>query len=405
MDGIWARLSLREPCIKAVTEVAYFQPERALRFADDLIRSGGYAYDLTDLLKYASYSWKCVARACGLLWQLATHDETPSAERAVKVLADLCAVEVYKPFEYNEIVVDFGLSLLEKDDSWRGKNTPFHILEGILRTEGEIHETTGWTLTIKTYGVSPTFAAPLRKKAVDATIKLLSHPNTKIALAAAQFLKKSVHYPMRGGPRTEWTAEFISTLEKIEKTMKGELLDPLVVIELARSVAWLAHYANDESTPVANRILAAMPATLDFRTTLALVDEYGQIFERIQDYEKSERDRIARTDALTTDLVGVFPGAGDLYAYIQKHLRHIRDNKCAEKGLPVGLYWKLLDASPSLADVTIEKAFRPSAGEDTGYATAALAMKLHKDRASGIEIAKQFLDSDSADLHAAACRA
>ena len=406
MDGIWARLNQRHPPIKAVTEVAYFQPERALRFADDVMRNGVYAYDLTDLLKYASYSWDCAPRACQLLWQLVTHDdENPSAERAVKVLADLAAVEVNKPFEYNQLIVEFGLSLLEKDDSWRGKYTPFHILEGILRTEGEICESTGGELRIQRYSVSAPFAAPLRKQAIDATVKLLSHANIKIALAAAQFLKKSVHYPMPGGPRAEWTREFVSTLEKIEKTIQDEPLDPLVAIELASSVTWLAHYANDEATPVAKRILAAMPGTLDFRTTLALVDEYGQIFERTLDFEKNDRDRIARLDALTTDLVVAFPDAGDLYAYIQKHLQHIRDNGCDEKGLPSGLYWKLLDASPVLVDVTIEKAFRPSAGEETSYAAAALAMELQKDRASGIELANRFLESDSGDLHAAASRA
>ena len=89
---------------------------------------------------------------------------------------------------------------------------------------------------------------------------------------------------------------------------------------------------------MAKRILAAMPNTLDFRTTLALVDEYGQILERTLDHEKNDLDRIARLDELTTDLVIAFPEAGDLYAYVQKHLQHIRDNGCDEKGLPGGLY-------------------------------------------------------------------
>jgi hypothetical protein len=407
MDGIWARLRQHhEPCVKAVAEVAYFQPERALEFADALISNGEIAFELTDLLKYASYSLACAPRACALMWQLATeHEQTPCAERAVKVLADLSAVEPNKPLAYNQLLVDFGLSLLGKEESWRGKFTPFHILEGMMRTEGDIHESVGRSLRIRTYSVSPKSARPLRQKVVDATVKLLWHADTKLALKAARFLKNAVHYPMHGGPRTEWTKEFVATLTKIEEAMNSESLDPLVIIEIARSVAWLAHYANDDASPVAKRILAAMPDSLEFRTTLGLVDEYGQIFERLLDYDKSERDRIERLATLTKDLIGAFPDAGDLYAYIHERLQHIRDHCGDEKGWSVGLFWKLMEALPSLVDMTIDKVLDRPSGKEIGYAGAALAMKLGMDRAGGISFAIRFLESATGELHVALSRA
>ena len=58
LDGIWGQLAPSTDCgdphIKAVTAVAYFQPERALSFAEKLIREGRYLRDLPELIKYAA---------------------------------------------------------------------------------------------------------------------------------------------------------------------------------------------------------------------------------------------------------------------------------------------------------------------------------------------------------------
>jgi hypothetical protein len=249
------------------------------------------------------------------------------------------------------------------------------------------------------------FAGPLRQLVVDGVVKLLEHPKLEVALTAARFLKKALQYPMYGGSREEWTHEFVVTLEKIEKAITKASLNHLIVIELARAVKWLALYANDATSPPAKRILALVPNSLEARTTLALVDEYGEIFERMDDLEKCEREHITRLQTLTKDLTEAFPDACNLYAYVQARVQHIKDYCRDEKGATLGLFSHLLHASPSLVELTINEALAHPDAVEQGYGAAALAVKLSKNRAGGFESANRFLQSTSRDLHIAVSRA
>lgn len=400
MDGIWSRVRTRqESCTKAVAEVAYYQPGPALDYAATVIEKGFRAEELLNLLKYASYTMEHAPRALDLLWRLASASgQNAYAERAVKVLADLCAVEPNKPFDYNHLVVDFGLALLDKNESWTGAYSPFDLLEGVLRTCGDICESDGRQLRIMKYSVSPAFVSPLRKQVVSVALKLLTHAQTKVALAAARFLQNALRYPMDGGVRQDWTREFVDTLEQIDKTMATTVLDPLVSIELARNVSWLAHYANDDASPVAKRILNRLPDSLEFRTTLALVDEHGEILERRFDVHKIESETLVRMQKLAADLTQAFPSAHELYAFIQRRVEHIR-NYVGGKAPGGRLYWELLDAVPALADVTLEESTSNSALGDESHAAAALAKKLMNDHQRAIEIADRLLQSDCKKMH------
>jgi hypothetical protein len=144
LDGIWSRLrpsrEYSDPHIQAVTAVAYYQPDRALTFAEKLIRDGAYLSDLPPLIKYAAYSFEYVQRACECLWELGKADDRELLNRyvghAIRILSELCAVEPSKPLRYNEAIVDFGLSLLKRDGVWSHRYSPFDILKGILQPEG-----------------------------------------------------------------------------------------------------------------------------------------------------------------------------------------------------------------------------------------------------------------------------
>ena len=125
LEGIWDQLTpstdYGDPNIKAVTAVAYFQPERALSFAEKLIRDGQYLRELPELVKYAAYTHDYTKRACECLWELGKGDArelNPHPGHAIRILSELCSVRPDKPLLFNEALVEFGLSLLDRPDAW-----------------------------------------------------------------------------------------------------------------------------------------------------------------------------------------------------------------------------------------------------------------------------------------------
>ena len=159
LDGIWGQLAPSTDCgdphIKAVTAVAYFQPERALSFAEKLIREGRYLRDLPELIKYAAYTYDYTKRACECLWELGKGDARVNLHpgHAIHILSELCAVRPDKPLQFNEAIVDFGLSLLDRDDAWNYKYSPFDILKGVLHPEGQTTEALGRRFAIKKFRI------------------------------------------------------------------------------------------------------------------------------------------------------------------------------------------------------------------------------------------------------------
>src|SRR5665647_387352 len=74
-------------------------------------------------------------RACECLWELGKDDAralNQNPDHAIRILSELCSVEPNKPIGYNEIVVDFSLSLIAKDNAWDHSYTPLDVLKDFL---------------------------------------------------------------------------------------------------------------------------------------------------------------------------------------------------------------------------------------------------------------------------------
>jgi hypothetical protein len=99
LDDIWTTLvpesPYNDPYIRAVTAVAFYQPAKALQFAERLIRQGRYLDQLPELLRYAAYNMHYLKEACEALWEIGKSDnrelnQTPS--HAIRILAEMCEV-------------------------------------------------------------------------------------------------------------------------------------------------------------------------------------------------------------------------------------------------------------------------------------------------------------------------
>lgn len=108
LDGICQRMKpshkYADPCIDAVTSVAYYQPGRALKFVEQHWSEGRYLEQLPNILKYVAYNFEYLHSACQLLWELGKDDNRELNQHpghAIRILAEMCAVERNKPLPYN----------------------------------------------------------------------------------------------------------------------------------------------------------------------------------------------------------------------------------------------------------------------------------------------------------------
>ena len=313
---------------------------------------------------------------------------------AIRILSDLCAVEK-KPLTFNEIVVDFGLSLLEDPDAWVHKFSPLDFLKGILRNEGDDPLWEGAKITFHPFTVNPDAVATLRNKVIDEAIRLLSHSNARVAILAAGFLREGLEYPVGlfgtivpQETHDKWAKEFTLTLSKIDRVVSSEALDPIVVVEILRSIGWHAQFADSTTGPVARRIFESMPDSLDFRATLALIDGFGEISTKsVLQRTKMENEL---HEPIARNLLEKYPDGEQLRIFLERCLSHIRENYTG-RSAPHVFCWRLIQSSNSLARAIIENALEDPSSATKPFAGAALIIILAKDNLEGIEIARRLL--------------
>jgi transcriptional regulator with XRE-family HTH domain len=409
LDDIWRKLFTSDDSaahLRAVTEVAFYQPARALDFAEKLLREGRNLRDLPTLFKYVAYSYNHLRRACEGLWEIGKGDIdtlNQSPGHGIRILAELCSVQPHKPLPYNEAFVDFGLSLLENPESWRHKYSPFDILKGILQTEGHTSTSSGMTISLDPFSVRPTVVTRLRRKVIDNAIRMLSHGDTRIAVLAARFLHDALRYPMGGvGPeaRAAWTREFVETLNSIHTKMQEASLHSVVLVEIISSISWHANYAGGETGDIANNIIHSMPQTIEFRTIRAFIDGYGH-WVKFEDASQLEREWNSYNELVVADLLSQFQDGETLRATLERYLVDIELYYGERIASPAVLYSQLAQHSASLARATAEDALLRKDSRTKRFAGIALSKLFKESRAIGLDIARRFLESGCSQLHSA----
>lgn len=414
LDGVWRQLKptheYHDPHISAVTAVAYYQPGRALDFAEQLIQEDAYLQDLPKIIEHAAFNLIYLPRACECLWELGKSDNRELHQHpnhAIRILSELCAVEPNKPIEYNEVVVDFGLSLLVQETTWQYAYTPFDLLSGIMKTEGHTTTSNGRSFSFKPFLVSSTAVSALRIKVIDTTINLLSHTNTKVAVLAAKFLSECLRYPTgilnmqtSSESRDEWTAEFVKTLEKIDEEVQTKELASLVLIELSRSVSWHVNYAEEKTKTLAKRIVDSLPQSLEFRTTIAFIGGYGWFLERL-DFDQRQKEWNQNLEILAKELFLTLPDGGELRSYLESILTNIEKYYANENSSPSVLYHRLIQSSDTLAQATADNALQHTVSRTNQFAGIALLKLISDEHAYGLSIARKFIATEQVELHRA----
>lgn len=415
LDGMWLKLAPQreygDPHLRAVKAVAYYQPGRALEFAERQMRDGTHVQDLPEIIKNASFNMRHLLRACELLWELGRNDKRETGQHpnhAMRILSSLTAVERNKPIEFNEIVVDFALSLLDDADNWNGAFTPLSVLSGIAHTEGHSTSSSGRAISFSPFQVRQAFVAPLRKKIIEKVLALLAHANTRIAMSAATFLGEMLRYPIGlfgakidDDTRSQWTPEFVETIHSIRDLMRYGQLDDLVRIELARTVSWHAGYAVGPTSQAAREVTSSLPDSLEFRTLRTLVDPHGRILDRPR--KTPREDWHAQVRERSAELLEAYPDGKVLRAMLATQL--VKIERAGNKGDGFSLYWELLSKAPSLGYATIADAIEHPNSTTRRFVTAAVATLLAANSSGVADVVRKLLDEGSEEFECAVGRA
>ena len=386
LDGVWGRIEGRvsgaASQIDAISAAAFYQPARSLDYAEQLIRGGQAPHELSRMLRNVAYNLEYLRRACECLWEIGKDDDRglrQNPSHAVRILAELCEVGPRKPLQCNEIVVEFGLSLLPQRSSWTSAYTPLDFLVGILATEGHTTTTKGASLVFEPFFARPEAVYALREKVIDSGIALLTHDDISIAVKAAKLIESALRYPMglfgasaSDEARDQWSTEFAETLTKLKALADSGTLSDIVHIEIAKDVAWLAHYGPEELRGLAQAIISTLSESLDARLTLALMSGWMQI-NLSDNLAGSEQSRQQKLDALTKELLTKSSAPHELLALLDRKLNAIACAGLSTETSPYPLFRLLLSRSNDFAFAIVEQASVQPDAPTVRFASDALA--------------------------------
>lgn len=299
-----AKLYERSAILEALGKVSYYQPKQALDFVQMALEEENESveeeykgfrttYDIVinkipPILRYTAYDVDYLPESLELLKKLAERDRrttNPHPDHPVRVLQDLASIEPGKPGAYNEAVATHVLGWLGSPTS--GNFSPFDVLDALLKTEGHETETVGFTMTMKAFKVRPEAVAGIRQKVVSAALKVVKEGPINEAMRALKTLTAAIHYPMgllgqdiTDEDRKGWDPSILEVLNGLKEIVKDPKTDPYISVEIRRDVAWHAGRGSSKTKKAAKEALAAIPTTLNYEISRAIVDTWGWTFER-----------------------------------------------------------------------------------------------------------------------------
>jgi len=418
LDNLWRKLVRHgdetDPRLEAVRSVAIYQPRQALEFIQHQFDQGRTPPGVAGIVRNIAYNFDYLEEACELLWALGRDDRCqlgPNLDHPIRILSELCGFEEIKPLIFTERVFDFAMQLLDNPDAWSHIYSPLDILKPVLSTEGITTTSRGRHFQISPFLVDYSLVAPLRRRLIDRVIELLRHAQPKIACRAAEFLEYALRAPMGlmgsivgSDLYGHYQLEIEQTISKLEPIVASGDLRQGVMIAIARSVSWHAQYGPPGTSGAAHRVMAALPATIGFRTCAVLADGYGRVFLgrwSLSDWQDQLNDWMA---GLVQELRTAFPDKQTLRAHLESALTDLEVGRNSEDS-PYVLVSALLQNDAELGRAFIADAEFGPPSATRRFVGLALQEVLCSSPNEGREKARRFLASGERDLAFAAVSA
>lgn len=414
LDELWSRLKYQDryvnPHLRAAAAAAYYQPRQALAFVRRMLREGHVDKILADILRHVAHSHDHLPEACEILWELGRDDDKPlnqEPSHGIRVLTELASPELYKPFYFMDQVVNFGLSLLPYDDSWTGIHNPLEILCSALETEGHSSSATHRAVMLTPFIVQQSDVASIRKKIIDACVALLSHADTRRALAAAQTLGNALRAPhgLLGAtvPKSTvaaWEVEFAETLKDINAELDRVDLAPVVIVKLAVSTSWYSRYGTGELKRLSRQIVSRLNTTLALRTTRLLMDAWDDLSDRTgsKRFEGQTKD----LDTIAQEILSVAGGPREAYRFVEGLLPAVLQD---QQSAPHALINCIISLSAEYARELLQPVIQGELTASSRYAGSALRRLLRDQHEMALTMVEKVIETSDPRLLAVVAEA
>lgn len=325
-----ADLASRKTLLEGIGTAAYYQPRAALRFYDRMRTSENPEDRLALLLRNAAMHIDYLDAVCERLWELGKSDSRALSRHPhhpVRLLTELAAIEPRKPLEFSERMIEFAIRGLSTAKGMSAHHSLFEILDAALSNQGSTTENRGHAVTIQRFSIRRPMVASLRQRIIRFLIESLLSKDLFTASRAAKSLGHALRYPVNAdeAAHDEWSAEFRDTLKSIETVVTSSEIEPAVLVNIARAISWHAGFGPSPTLVRAQAVIAALPRTLGFRITNALMDGWGTLTrERNGDSRRAMTEWRDEQKLIANELLSSVPD-------VQSALDLLRERLCVLK--------------------------------------------------------------------------
>ncbi len=322
----------RSDLLDKLEKVAYFQPKRTLELIEYAIRNPikaskqdefyQYTHEnvinkIPSLLEKIAYSYEHLPRCCELLWYLEINNrkqENFYPHSKMTMLTNLAKYEMYKPFEYNALVLDFVEKCIGCSDDPIDTYFLLNIIDSLLKKEGESSRRVGYEVRITSFSIPYHRTKAIRKKAIFLISDCLKSESPSIVLRALKSLTEALRPPLGLCQRNvsdeeinSWLPEQLEILNLIEGTAKNTKY-PIVKIQIQSSLEWHAKHSRQvEIKEKANSIIGSISNTFEIRFARAIGNHYDADYgnyENHQEQIKKEMGSVAKEFLIRCDSKG-----------------------------------------------------------------------------------------------------
>ncbi len=411
LDELWSRLkptgTYGDHHTEAVKAVAYFQPEKAIEFVAAEIRIGRRSRQLSDILRSAAYNADHTEAALALLWELGRNDQKePRSEPShpIRVMHELAEFQPGRPLAFNEMILDFGLRLMGRDEAWSNHNTPLDFLDSLLDTEGHTTSYRQFMVSFRPFPIDPDVVRPIRRRLIEAIVETTFNADERRGVKAAKAFANACRGPMgmfgmEVGQKLldRWQSEFVWALELLKDQLSERLPSVGVKVALQGSVRWHARYGKDATKNLAREILLLLGSDLDTRFTELLLNGYGS-FRKSESLEEGEGAWNRFKQMTYDDLIAAYPRSADLLDYISTKYSKMSANGALKTGSPEVPILDLLAAVPGLAGDLAGRTLKEPSHSLARYTGSALGHVLRADHATAHEMFEAFIAAENAEF-------
>lgn len=347
MDAVWPKLhqqaldSRSHSLLDAIANLAFYQPQRALRLAEDVMRSvgpdaikapknRGLRDGLANILRPVGHTFEYLPDVCDLLWSLGRDDErlTPqNPNHPLRQLIELAKFGPSKPIEFNSAVLERAEQWFEDDPAGAYAHTVLDVVDPLLQNFGVSTFSRAGGLELTPFAVSLSNVKDMRERALAVIRRCIEVGSLRMALRATESLENAIRRP--NGPcgaetpqsmKDELPSQHRVVIEIIEGVLNG---DPHALIRLRLRYVlkeFLSWWTGGEESERARILFDSIDESFEDRVYRALVG-YPWSFEL--DSEKSsvqeQRAIFERfVDDVAREFVATYTDVGQASQFLSK---------------------------------------------------------------------------------------